>query len=319
MIPLCIGRMEERKHYLPAVWQKCVSDGVRSMLSGIINYRKHSNPYSENALAPFRAIVFLLFLSLWSGPVFGAENIDECSPGEVKLYLALARASELSYDDSQPGLESTPSGCVALVREDDDGNLVIAFRGSLIGDRNPKHPFSNLSGANIRRNYRDWVATNLKQTAGFLPRQYTEAASLVEKYVDEHPADKLLYITGHSKGGGAATYAYVAVSVSPNISVRKVQRMRCVTFNAAVVREQNWSRLFRRFEHDNARTENQLADASVCALVMADDPVSKIAASEERRYVKRIVIAPAAGLNPYEQHGIGVVADALESLVERFP
>lgn len=241
----------------------------------------------------------------------GADGLAQCELPELRLYLALARASEAAYGDSQPGLESTPSGCVALIREDDDGNLVIAFRGSLLGDRNPKHRFSNLGGANIRRSYRDWAATNLKQVTGFLPRQYVEAASLVEEHARRHPADKLVYVTGHSKGGGAAAYAFVAACLSPKVSRKQAARLRCVTFNAAVVREQNWRRLHRRLEVDADLSRKEPPAGSILSLCMRDDPVSKIAASEERPYVRRIVMTPTMERTPTEQHGIGVVTDEL--------
>lgn len=257
-----------------------------------------------------RALPYILLMITWfgsAGPAAGADGLAQCELPELRLYLALAQASETAYDDSQPGLENTPSGCVALVREDNDGNLVIAFRGSLLGDRNPKHRFSNLGGANIRRNYRDWAATNLKQVTGFLPRQYVEAAALVEERVRSHPADKLVFVTGHSKGGGAAAYAFVAASLSPEVSRKQAARMRCVTFNAAVVREQNWRRLHRRLEEGVDISRKEPPAGSILSLCMRDDPVSKIAASEERPYVRRIVITPTTERTATEQHGIGVV------------
>ncbi|MCC8165675.1 MAG: hypothetical protein LIQ31_05905, partial [Planctomycetes bacterium] len=135
------------------------------------------------AAATLRAAVLTVLIVIAAAPfpVCAADSIDDCSRSELAYYHYLATLSELAYDDAQPGLETTPSGCVALVREEADGAVVIAFRGSMLGDRTPSHPFSNLGGAVIRRNYRDWVATNLKQTAGFLPRQYTEAAALVKR------------------------------------------------------------------------------------------------------------------------------------------
>lgn len=273
-------------------------------------------PYSATGIARIAVLTLaiLLIAPALASPALGTETADACSLTELALYLALAHASEQAYDDSQPGLESTPSGCVALVRDDADGNLIIAFRGSMLGDRNPRHRFSNLGGANVRRTYRDWVATNLKQTTGFLPRQYVEAASLVEKHALAHPADKLIYITGHSKGGGAATYAYVAASVASATSRRQAGRLRCITFNAAVVKEQNWRRLFRRLGQDAAITVKEPAAASVTALIMSDDPVSQIAASEERGYVTRITIAPSTDLPPLEQHAIRTIIAELEKL-----
>lgn len=280
--------------------------------------RYFAKPLLRAATAPVLSILlaFLFLLPVPAGGMSAAESLDDCGAAEVNLYLALARASEMAYDDSQPGLEETPSGCVALVREEADGSLIIAFRGSMLRDRNPEHAFSDLGGANVRRAYRDWVATNLKQTAGFLPRQYVEAAAVVEAHVREHPVDKPVYVTGHSKGGGAATYAFIAAGISPNVPGKKVLRMRCVTFNAAVVKEQNWRRLFRRPKGETPVPETKLSAGSVHALVMADDPVSRIAASEERRYVKRIVIAPSPGLTPNEQHTIRAVINELEKRME---
>lgn len=249
----------------------------------------------------------------------GADGLDTCAPAELRLYLALAKASEMAYDDSQPGLERTPSGCVALVREDRNGNLVIAFRGSMLGDRKPKHRFSNLGGANMRRNYRDWAATNLKQATGFLPRQYVEAASLVEERVRRHPPDKFVFITGHSKGGGAAAYAYVAANLSSNLSGEQVKRMHCVTFNAAVVRERNWRRLHRSPDRGAYTSRKEPSAGSIHALCMRDDPVSKIAAAEERPYIKRIIIAPATALTPNEQHGIAILISELADACQKLP
>lgn len=256
----------------------------------------------------------LLVLAVVAPPAAaGADSVDECSLAEVTLYLNLAKASERAYDDSPKWLETTPSGCVALVRKDKLGNLVIAFRGSMLGDRNPKHPFSNLGGANIRRNYRDWAATNLKQVSGFLPRQYIEAAALVEDHVLEHPVDKQIFITGHSKGGGAAAFAYVAACLSPRVSPERAKRMRAVVFNPAVVKEQNWRRLFRTLGLDEAGSEREPSPRSITALCMRDDPVSKIGAGEEREYVRRIIIAPTGDYSAIEQHGIGVIIKELSN------
>ncbi len=259
--------------------------------------------------------VWLLALGL----AVGAEGLDACTPEELRRYLTLAEASEMAYDDSQSGLESTPSGCVALIREDREGNLIIAFRGSMLGDRNPKHRFSNLGGRIMRRNYRDWVATNLKQVSGFLPRQYVEAAALVEEQVRKHPLDKLVFVTGHSKGGGAATYAFVAANLSAKVSKEQAERLRAVTFNAAVVRERNWRRLQRRPDRDTAASAKEPPAGSIIALCMRDDPVSKIARSEERSYVKRISITPATFLTPNEQHGINAVIGEIARAISVLP
>lgn len=249
----------------------------------------------------------------------GAEGLGDFSPAQLRAYWDLAVACEQAYDDGQPDLVVTPAGCAALMREDERGNLVVAFRGSMLGDRNPKHPFSNLGGRNVRRNYRDWVATNLKQTTGFLPRQYVEAAELVAECLRTHPVDKYVLVTGHSKGGGAATYAAVAARLADGVLAEQAERMRVVTFNAAVVREQNWRRLFRRVEERTDEASIDTPERSILAFVMADDPVSKIGRDEERRYVRRVVIEPPGELAPMEQHAIRAVIDAFETAMRSRP
>lgn len=264
------------------------------------------------SLLPSTLLLLLLMVYGMCASAWGMDWLESCSPHEIDTYLALAEASELVYDDSQPGLTSTPSGCVALVKEDARGNLIIAFRGSMLGDRNPKHPFSSFGGANMKRNYRDWVATNLKQTAGFLPRQYTEAATLVEELLAKHPLDKKVYVTGHSKGGGAAAYAFIAAFISPNVETEALDRMRAVTFNAAVVREQNWRRLFRSVPGKRGNLSAEPPANCIDALFMQDDPVSKIASAEERKYIRRICIVPTTAIAPTAQHGIGTVISEMK-------
>ncbi len=94
--------------------------------------------------------------------------------------------------------------------------------------------------------------------------------------------------------------------------------MRCVTFNAAVVKEQNWRRLFRSLDRAADSAGKEPAADTIQALVMADDLVSKIGAAEERRYVQRIRIDPAAALAPQEQHGIRVIIEELERRLHRY-
>lgn len=301
-----------------------------ALITHILPYRSRSRLVMLMALAKHvsifsRAVPILLVIlacHIWplSHTLAGdIRSLDSFQPTDLRLFLSLAKTSKTAYDDSQAGLKITPSGCVALVQEDQDGNLIIAFRGSMLGDRNPRHRFSNLGGANIRRNYRDWVATNLKQATGFLPRQYVEAAALVEEQVLKHPVDKRVFITGHSKGGGAATYAFVAVNLSSKVSKRQRGRVHCVTFNAAVVREQNWRRLYRRLDDKTDVSRKTVPALSILALCMRDDPVSKIAASEERPYVKRIYITPTIPRTPTEQHGIDVIIDELENVYDELP
>ncbi|MCC8190514.1 MAG: hypothetical protein LIP77_07760, partial [Planctomycetes bacterium] len=112
---------------------------------------------------------FLTFTLLLAWSVLPAAAADPSA--SVRLYLELAEASRAAYDDG-PDVVVTPAGCAARITTRADGALVIAFRGSMLGDRSGRGRFSTFGGATMRRNYRDWAATNLKQTAGFLPRQY---------------------------------------------------------------------------------------------------------------------------------------------------
>ncbi len=273
----------------------------------------------QTMLCLYRVVMTLLALIALPLQIWSAEGLRDFSPAQLQAYRDLAVACEQAYADDQPGLVTTPAGCVALVREDVRGNLVIAFRGSMLGDRNPQHPFSNLGGKNMRRNYRDWVATNLKQTTGFLPRQYVEAAEVVAERLRSHPPDKYVLITGHSKGGGAATYAAVAARIAPEVSPEQADRMRVVTFNAAVVREQNWRRLFRRREERKGEAPVDTPPNSILAFTMADDPVSKIGQDEERNYVRRVVIEPTGELTPMEQHAISAVIGEFEAAMRSRP
>lgn len=236
--------------------------------------------------------------------------------GELRLFLALAELSREAYDDGAEGLSVTPSGCVALVREVGRGAVVIAFRGSMLADRDPdRKPFSNLGGKVVRRNYRDWVATNLKQVAGFLPRQYLEAAEVVREQIRLHPDATRIYVTGHSKGGGAAEYAAVDAWLALGAKSEGQPRIVAVTFNAAVVRERNWRRLYRTHSAEAVRKLREGRAPDSVAVVMRDDPVSKIAAREREDFTRIVELEPSRQLSAGEQHGIDVVIEELKRLL----
>lgn len=254
------------------------------------------------------ATLILLVLAL-PRPASGGEP----DAGEARLFLHLARMSRESYEDS-PGIVTTPAGCVALVREYADGNLVVAFRGSMMGDRDPdRKPFSNLGGKIMRRNYRDWVATNLKQVTGFLPRQYVEAAELLLEQIRLHPEAKHVYVTGHSKGGGAAEYAAVNAWLSRDDG--DLPPVTTVTFNAAVVRERNWRRLYRTHSEESVRNLRGGDAPSVTAVFVRGDPVSDIARDERPSFSRTVELVPTEDLSAGERHGIDSVIQALERLI----
>ncbi|MCC8189496.1 MAG: hypothetical protein LIP77_02500, partial [Planctomycetes bacterium] len=171
-------------------------------------------------------------------------------------------------------------------------------------------------GATMRRNYRDWAATNLKQPAGFLTRQYLEAADLVVERVTSHPADQPIFITGHSKGGGAAAYAAAAACLAEGVSPDRARRLRVVTFNAAVVQPSNWQRLYRRHRLANREAENRIAGVlTITAVTLRDDPVSKIRGAERPAFEQVVQLQPVPdSLSSLEQHGIEAVIAALTAV-----
>ncbi|MCD8139103.1 MAG: hypothetical protein LUE17_04880 [Planctomycetaceae bacterium] len=247
------------------------------------------------------------------------RNARDCSDAELEYFLSLAEESRLSYLDDQEGVTMMTNGLAALVTEHGDGDVVIAFQGSVIGDRQKRHPFSSLGGAAIRQTYRDWVTTNLKGATGFLPRQYTEAAEFVARQAADLPATTTIHLTGHSKGGAAAEYALVAALINPDLTAEQKARINCTTFNGAVVQANTWERLFRRHRRADAGAmrEALLQPGRMTAVVMEDDPVSGLGAGETPRHGRRVVVPAAGGQGALAQHGIETVILELEGLLEQ--
>lgn len=85
-----------------------------------------------------------------------------------------------------------------LTKKDVAGNVtevVIAFRGTQF------------------TNWRDWT-DNAKQVANFTPRQYKQAAALLEAVLSsEDYKDAKVVCTGHSLGGGLVTYAMASTDL----------------------------------------------------------------------------------------------------------
>lgn len=238
--------------------------------------------------------------------------------GDLEYYLFLAEASQLAYEDAPDGLVETPSGCVALLLQNGDGDVAVAFRGSVVGDRQKRHPFSSLGGRAVRQTYRDWAATNLKQATGFLPRQYLEAAELVAKQAAELSVDKRLYVTGHSKGGGAAEFAAVAAHLNPDLSAAQKKRIHCVTFNAAVVAATNWKRLQRQYPRSDMEAVRRLLGepGKLVAVSVAGDPVSRFGADEQPAFGTRLAIPPHEDMPALQRHDIATVISEITLLLD---
>ncbi len=264
--------------------------------------------------------VFVAFLmtALFAGDD-AVRNASECSDAELEYFLFLAEESRLSYLDDQKGVTMMTNGLAALVTEPGADDLVIAFRGSVIGDRQKRHPLSSLGGAAIRQTYRDWVTTNLKGATGFLPRQYTEAAEFVLRYAKELPTTTTIHLTGHSKGGAAAEYALVAALINPDLTDEQKARITCTTFNGAVVQSNTWERLFRRHRRADAGAvrEALLHAGRMTAVVMEDDPVSGLGAGDTPRHGRRVVVPATGGQGALAQHGIETVIVELKGLLEQ--
>lgn len=255
---------------------------------------------------------------LWALLLCSAGAAAQYDRGDLDYYLFLAKASQLAYEDAPDGLVETESGCVALLLQNGGGDVAVAFRGSVVGDRQKRHPFSSLGGRAVRQTYRDWAATNLKQVTGFLPRQYLEAAEIVAKQAAALPVDKRLYVTGHSKGGGAAEFAVVAAHLNPDLSSAQKERIHCVTFNAAVVAAMNWKRLQRQYPRSDMEAVRRLLaePGKLVAVSMAGDLVSRIGAGEDPAFGTRLLIPPHEEMSALAQHDIATVVFEITLLLE---
>ncbi|MCD8351729.1 MAG: hypothetical protein LUC93_14065 [Planctomycetaceae bacterium] len=261
--------------------------------------------------------IFLVVVTGYAGDD-AVRDASTCSDAELEYFLFLAEESRLSYLDDQEGVTMMTNGLAALVTHHGEDDVVIAFRGSIIGDRQKRHPFSSLGGAAIRQTYRDWVTTNLKGATGFLPRQYTEAAEFVARQATDLPVTTTIHLTGHSKGGAAAEYALVAALINPDLTAEQKDRINCTTFNGAVVQAGTWERLFRRHRRADAGAmrEALLHPGRMTAVVMEDDPVSGLGAGETPRHGRRVVVPATGGQGALAQHGIETVITELTALLQ---
>lgn len=247
-----------------------------------------------------------------------AVNINDCPPELVQLYLYLAHAAKAVYDEPEETHIATEGGCVARVRVDEAGNLVVAFRGSVMPPDSDDHNLDPILRELARlRSRQDWLQTNIRQAFGLMPRQYIEAMDVLIDVLRRHQNANRIYITGHSKGGGEAEFATVAAWLSPDVPDHVKTRMTTVTFNGAVVNELNWRRLYELFHPMTVDAYLRGRVPRLDAVIMRDDIVPKIDSSERHPYpfVGLVVIDPTWDIWIPQQHSIRTVIAELERRV----
>lgn len=265
-------------------------------------------------------LVFLLTRYSYAQQEPNHVSIDACPPELIELYLTMANYSKLAYHVPEHEMVVLPEGTAALVHRDQNNNLIIAFRGSVMPLSRSESKLDPIRGALYRlRSFQDWIETNVAQSLGHLPKQYVESAQLVIDQILKHPNVNRIFITGHSKGGGEAEFATAAAWLASDIPPQLKTRIMGITFNAAVVREMNWQRLY-----DYA--DDHLVDAylqgyvpRVDAVIMCDDFVPKKDSLERhpRPFLNLVVIEPTEWLWAVEQHSIAVVIDELERRLKK--
>lgn len=279
-------------------------------------------PQHTASRAPLRqTLVLWLCLIIITPTLCAAQNardrisLDDCPPDLIRLYLSLAQYSSLAYKTPERELAVSPGGCVAMVLQDYENNLIIAFRGSVIPDEYARQNPDSPHGVVMRlRAIQDWLETNLTQFFGQMPVQYIEAADLAVQVILRHPNANRIFITGHSKGGGQAEFATAAAWLATDIPPQVKSRIMGVTFNAAVVREMNWQRLYDFADDPLVDHYLQGNTPRVDAVIMRDDIVPKMSSIERHPppFLNLVVIEPITDRWPADQHSLSVVIEELE-------
>ena len=116
----------------------------------------------------------------------------------------------------------TESGLDALLVQDGQGNITVAFAGTTTKD--------GRTGT---------LSTDIKQEVGGMPDMYLEAAGLIRGLLlTTHFNNTNIEITGHSLGGGLAQFALIANSIAGMDS-----RLSATAYNPATLNAYNVARL----------------------------------------------------------------------------
>jgi hypothetical protein len=109
------------------------------------------------------------------------NNPQACGPDWEVVKPAELHMKNIDFHDEESGFDAI------LLRGRKNGEHLLAFRGTNETERN------------------DWL-NNLQQAAGHVAKQYKQARDLARKLQNALPPGSVIRTTGHSLGGGLATY-----------------------------------------------------------------------------------------------------------------
>lgn len=235
------------------------------------------------------------------------DLLSNYSAADIKRYLEYALLAEESYGGDtarNSQILKTESGNHILITTDNNGDVVIAFKGTSLPSKGELATLGVISAtefvakkmlplpvktlassvsipsptaqyAGNMQSVKD-MAANVQQYLGKIPKQYEEGVAVVSHIVANYPPEKKITVIGHSKGGGQALYASVAASMAVN-STDKVSRVNTVVFNPAVINDMNWVKLINQSANEIGMKEvaSRLGyQSEIMSISMDGDPVS---------------------------------------------